>query len=62
MLILQVVPDQVRGQLGVLRAACEQLAGCGDFVTLLAAVLRLGNHLNEGTLRGQASGAGAPLA
>jgi len=47
---------QVRGQLDVLRGACEQLTACGDFMALLQAVLTLGNHLNEGTMRGAASG------
>ncbi len=50
------LPDQVRGNLEVLRGACDQLTGCGDFMVLLQAVLSLGNHLNEGTMRGAASG------
>lgn len=50
------VPEQVRGNLEVLRGACDQLTGCGDFMVLLQAVLSLGNHLNEGTMRGAASG------
>ncbi|CAL8462809.1 g2342 [Coccomyxa elongata] len=48
--------QQVRGNLEVLRGACDQLTGCGDFMVLLQAVLSLGNHLNEGTMRGAASG------
>ncbi len=51
-----IVCAQVRDNLGVLRGACEQLMGCGDFMVLLQAVLSLGNHLNEGTMRGAASG------
>ena len=51
-----VLCAQVRDNLGVLRGACEQLMGCGDFMVLLQAVLSLGNHLNEGTMRGAASG------
>ena len=50
------LPVQVRGNLDVLRGACDQLTGCGDFMVLLQAVLSLGNHLNEGTMRGAASG------
>ncbi|BDA50905.1 probable formin-like protein 14 at C-terminar half [Coccomyxa sp. Obi] len=48
--------QQVRGNLDVLRGACDQLTDCGDFMVLLQAVLSLGNHLNEGTMRGAASG------
>ncbi len=48
---------QVRGQLEVLMSASEELMACGDFMILLRAVLTLGNHLNEGTMRGSASGA-----
>lgn len=53
---------QVRGQLDVLCGACKQLTSCGDFMALLQAVLTLGNHLNEGTMRGAASGAPTALA
>ena len=49
---------QVRGQLDVLRSASGELMACSDFMILLRAVLTLGNHLNEGTMRGSASGAG----
>ena len=38
-------------------SASEELMACGDFMILLRAVLTLGNHLNEGTMRGSASGA-----
>ena len=48
---------QVRGQLEVLMSASEELMACADFMILLRAVLTLGNHLNEGTMRGSASGA-----
>ena len=47
---------QVRGQLEVLRSACREVQGSQDFTTLLQAVLALGNHLNEGTHKGNASG------
>ena len=47
---------QVRDQLEVLQAASGQLRACSDFMILLRAVLTLGNHLNEGTMRGAASG------
>ena len=47
---------QVRDQLEVLQAASGQLRACSDFMVLLRAVLTLGNHLNEGTMRGAASG------
>lgn len=47
---------QVHSQLDVLRGSCDQLTGCSDFMVLLQAVLTLGNHLNEGTMRGAASG------
>jgi hypothetical protein len=53
----QHAPGQVRGQLDTLRGACAQLGGCADLQTLLSAVLSLGNHLNQGTMRGSASGA-----
>ena len=46
----------MRDNLGVLRGACDQLTSCSDFMVLLQAVLSLGNHLNEGTMRGSASG------
>ncbi|CAL5223204.1 g5679 [Coccomyxa viridis] len=48
--------QRVRGQLEVLMSASEELMACGDFMILLRAVLTLGNHLNEGTMRGSASG------
>ena len=57
MLSAEAVLGQIRVQLGVLQAACRQLSDSLDFVTLLQAVLKLGNHLNEGTARGQADGA-----
>ena len=47
----------MRGQLEVLMSASEELMACADFMILLRAVLTLGNHLNEGTMRGSASGA-----
>ena len=47
---------QVRDQLEVLQAASGELMACSDFMILLRAVLTLGNHLNEGTMRGAASG------
>ena len=47
---------QVRGQLEVVRSACREVQGSQDFTTLLQAVLALGNHLNEGTHKGNASG------
>lgn len=37
-------------------SASGELMACGDFMVLLRAVLTLGNHLNEGTQRGAASG------
>ena len=46
----------MRGQLEVLRSACREVQGSQDFTTLLQAVLALGNHLNEGTHKGNASG------
>lgn len=48
---------QARGQLEALKEASEQLQASTDFMTLLQAVLALGNHLNKGTMRGAASGA-----
>jgi len=48
---------KVRNQLDVLMSASEELMACSDFMILLRAVLTLGNHLNEGTMRGAASGA-----
>ncbi len=47
---------QVRGQLEVLRGACREVQGSQNFTTLLRAILALGNHLNEGTHKGNASG------
>ena len=47
---------QARGQLEALKMASEQLQTSTDFMTLLQAVLALGNHLNKGTMRGAASG------
>ena len=47
---------QVRDQLEVLHSASGELMACSDFMILLRAVLTLGNHLNEGTMRGAASG------
>ena len=54
------VPNQVRDNLAVLAGACDQLTSCSDFMVLLQAVLSLGNHLNEGTMRGAASGQPLP--
>ena len=51
-----VVALQAKGQLGALQVASEQLQASTDFMTLLQAVLALGNHLNKGTMRGAASG------
>ena len=48
---------QVRGQLEVVRSASREVQGSQDFTSLLQAVLALGNHLNEGTHKGNASGA-----
>ena len=48
---------QVKGQLDLMRRACGELEGCDDFVTLLQEVLKTGNRLNEGTMRGAAAGA-----
>ena len=53
---------QVRDQLEVLQAASGELMACSDFMILLRAVLTLGNHLNEGTMRGAASGRTSCLA
>ena len=47
---------QVRGQLEVVRGACREVQGSQNFTTLLRAILALGNHLNEGTHKGNASG------
>ena len=47
---------QARSQLEVLSRACQEVQGSQDFTTLLQAVLALGNHLNEGTHKGNASG------
>ncbi|KAA6425287.1 MAG: hypothetical protein FRX49_04781 [Trebouxia sp. A1-2] len=54
----QFVPNinRVRGQLEVLRGACREVQGSQNFTTLLRAILALGNHLNEGTHKGNASG------
>ena len=46
----------MRDQLEVLQSASGELMACSDFMILLRAVLTLGNHLNEGTMRGAASG------
>ena len=54
--IKHCVQAQVRGQLDVLRSACREVQGSQDFTSLLQAVLALGNHLNEGTHKGNASG------
>ena len=53
---------QVREQLAVLQGASGELRACSDFMILLRAVLTLGNHLNEGTMRGAASGRTSCLA
>ena len=53
---------QVRDQLEVLQSASSELMACSDFMILLRAVLTLGNHLNEGTMRGAASGGASCLA
>ena len=47
---------QVRSQLEVLSRASQEVQGSQDFTALLQAVLALGNHLNEGTHKGNASG------
>ena len=47
---------QVKSQLEVVRSACREVQGSQDFTTLLRAILALGNHLNEGTHKGNASG------
>ncbi|KAK9806804.1 hypothetical protein WJX72_003461 [[Myrmecia] bisecta] len=47
---------RVREQLDLLKRACGELGGSQDFMALLQAVLALGNHLNEGTMRGAAAG------
>ena len=52
----------MRDQLAVLQAASSELMACSDFMILLRAVLTLGNHLNEGTMRGAASGGRSGLA
>eukprot|EP00884_Botryococcus_braunii_P003894 jgi/Botrbrau1/13505/Bobra.0082s0098.1 len=48
--------SRVEAQLLLLREACAQLHTSADFMALLQAVLKLGNHLNEGTMRGAAAG------
>ena len=48
---------QVRGQLAVLGAACQQLQGSEAWVVLLQEILATGNRLNAGTHRGSAAGA-----
>jgi Formin Homology 2 Domain len=48
---------QVRGQLAVLEAACQQLQGSEAWVVLLQEILATGNRLNAGTHRGSAAGA-----
>ena len=50
----------MKSQLEVVRSACREVQGSQDFTTLLRAILALGNHLNEGTHKGNASGA-SPL-
>ena len=47
---------QVKGQLDILRSACQEVQGSQDFTALLQAVLALGNHLNQCTHKGNASG------
>ena len=47
----------MKGQLDLMRRACGELEDCDDFVTLLQEVLKTGNRLNEGTMRGSAAGA-----
>lgn len=47
---------QVQSQLEVLSNASQEVQGSQDFTALLQAVLALGNHLNEGTHKGNASG------
>ena len=47
---------QVQKQLDSLQDACNELQGSDGFMTLLKAVLALGNHLNQGTHKGNATG------
>ena len=46
----------MRSQLEVLSRASQEVQSSQDFTALLQAVLALGNHLNEGTHKGNASG------
>jgi len=47
---------QVREQLEQLQKACQEAHASQGIINLLRAVLSAGNHLNNGTFKGQASG------
>lgn len=47
---------QVREQLMLLQAACQEVQGSQLLIQLLQAVLGVGNYLNQGTFKGNAPG------
>ena len=51
---------QVREQLVLLQAACQEVQGSQLLIQLLQAVLGVGNYLNQGTFKGNAPGSALP--
>lgn len=48
---------QVREQLQVVQLGCKEVHASRGLIHLLQAVLGAGNHLNQGTFKGNAGGA-----
>ena len=62
---VRLTPDclwwQVREQLEMLQVGCKEVRASQGLIHLLQAVLGAGNHLNQGTFKGNAGGVHLPF-